>query len=575
LHQSHSPLHSVLSLQASVLSPLHSVDTPQFLVSTSVSKSFVRERRLPFSVTMDIASKKAAKKRRLREKRAAAHSPTAADETTTSSTSENLTSAPLQPALPLWDSLSNVRQEAENYFHKQQLRTAPIATYPIVEPTTAANNPVPAHTITCTSAAEDCDTVEKLDTKLLRMQEYWAEFRSGPFPEGIRNSVAELRAVVEKEEADAARVAALLSVQREEREKSEEENQSEKTSETSTKEKSEREEDDKIEGRIEEKEQNEENVANDGATRRKSTPFDWAADVDASVGVCPIVTDDNVPEVSAIPVSVELDNPIPIAPNKSAPTVHVSAVVAPVPDESIDPVPISLVETSAIIPTVSTSPIMRGPRDFSTLRSGKQNPWGSLNHRRRRPYLHTRQSDLSREPPEHSHSRLPPSHHPDSPQRYSFNSQLHPYSHSRHVKPHPSDLRTQSHLPVVLQPPVNIFQIIQHPRGISSTKPKITKNISPGSSVETQGHARVLCCTCGAISPVHEPDRGSWRLMDSRRGRFGRRFSRRSHRRFWDWERGRSHLGGGEWSRDSVPPSGARGPAGSLPGISLSSRACS
>jgi hypothetical protein len=30
--------------------------------------------------------------------------------------------------------------------------------------------------------------------------------------------------------------------------------------------------------------------------------------------------------------------------------------------------------------------------------------------------------------------------------------------------------------------------------------------------------------------------------------------------------------GGGEWSRDSVPPRGARGPAGSLPSISLSSR---
>ena len=30
--------------------------------------------------------------------------------------------------------------------------------------------------------------------------------------------------------------------------------------------------------------------------------------------------------------------------------------------------------------------------------------------------------------------------------------------------------------------------------------------------------------------------------------------------------------GGGEWSRDSVPPRGARGPVGSLPGISLSSR---
>ena len=128
---------------------------------------------------MDIASKKAAKKCRLREKRAAAHSPTAADETTTSSTSENLTSAPLQPTLPLWDSLSNVRQEAENYFHKQQLRTAPITTYPIVEPTTTTNRSTPKYTETVTLPAQPArdngDTVEQVDAKLLRMEQYWAE----------------------------------------------------------------------------------------------------------------------------------------------------------------------------------------------------------------------------------------------------------------------------------------------------------------------------------------------------------------------------------------------------------------
>ena len=120
------------------------------------------------------AERKAAKKRRLREKRAAAHSPTAADETTTSSTSENLTSAPLQPALPLWDSLSNVRQEVENYFHKQQLHAAPIATYPIVEPTTTANQPAPEYTETVTLPAQPArdngDTVEQVDAKLLRME---------------------------------------------------------------------------------------------------------------------------------------------------------------------------------------------------------------------------------------------------------------------------------------------------------------------------------------------------------------------------------------------------------------------
>jgi hypothetical protein len=259
------------------------------------------------------------------------------------------------------------------------------------------------------------------------------------------------------------------------------------------------------------------------------TPFDWAEDVDACMY---IVTMDPT-------------------------TDHASC----------EPIPTAFAKPDPIVPKSSTLLIVHGPRDFSALRSDTQNPWGSLNHRRRHPYLRTHQSDLSREPLEHSHSRLPPSQHSDSPHRYSFNSQLHPYSHSRHVKPHQSDLRTQSHLPVVPQPPINIFQIIQHPRGISSTKPKITKNISP-LSAETQGHARVLRCTCGAISPVHRPNQGGWRSMDSS-WRFGR-FRRRFRRRFW--ERGRSHLVGGEWSRDSVPPSGARGPAGSLPSISVSSR---
>jgi hypothetical protein len=55
---------------------------------------------LPFLVTMDTpADKKATKKRRLRKKYTAAHLPTPTDETATSSASENITSAPSQPAV--------------------------------------------------------------------------------------------------------------------------------------------------------------------------------------------------------------------------------------------------------------------------------------------------------------------------------------------------------------------------------------------------------------------------------------------------------------------------------------------
>jgi hypothetical protein len=113
--------------------------------------------------------------------------------------------------------------------------------------------------------------------------------------------------------------------------------------------------------------------------------------------------------------------------------------------------------------------------------------------------------------------------------------------------------------------PVNI-QIIQHPRGISPEKPKITKLI-PTYTCKNSKNSPTPCCACGNIIPAYRPDWRSWRSMDTRGSRFRRRFSRR----FQQWEHERSHSEGGEWSRAFGPPSGARGPVGSLPSISMSS----
>ena len=44
---------------------------------------------------------------------------------------------------------------------------------------------------------EDMNTVEKGDAKLARM-EYWAESQSEPFPEGVQNAIAALRASLEE-----------------------------------------------------------------------------------------------------------------------------------------------------------------------------------------------------------------------------------------------------------------------------------------------------------------------------------------------------------------------------------------
>ena len=155
------------------------------------------------------AERKAAKKCRLHEKRATAHIPTAADDTTTStlsnspildspaatspdmdnfvhsamsSTSENITSATSQP---LWNNLSNVCQEAENYFHKQQLCTALIATYSIVEPTTTANTTAPEYTETVTPLHSPRVTTVTQSNKSTQSCCAWSN--TGPNPDRARS----------------------------------------------------------------------------------------------------------------------------------------------------------------------------------------------------------------------------------------------------------------------------------------------------------------------------------------------------------------------------------------------------
>ena len=59
----------------------------------------------------------------------------------------------------------------------------------IVEPTAATDIPPPVQTDPGTVPVwitnDDCDTVMKVEAKLLCMQEYWAESQTGPFPESV------------------------------------------------------------------------------------------------------------------------------------------------------------------------------------------------------------------------------------------------------------------------------------------------------------------------------------------------------------------------------------------------------
>jgi hypothetical protein len=528
------------------------------------------------------ANRKAAKKRRLREKRAAAHKPTAADDAATSSlsnspaidlstttstdtdnsisaatlsASEDVTPAPLQPPEPLWDSLSDTHREAENYYCKQLLRTAPIATYLIVEP--------PEYTETVTppaqSARDNGDTVEQVDAKLLRMEQHWAESRSSPFPESIRSAIADLRLAVERKETEAAWDAAVqvCAVHAAELEEQSEEGLEEEESERRLEEENER--------RINEEEQTEfakevrTEMTGDDAPRQQPAWFDWATNNDESIGPVPSASEFR-PTTPPQPVRPSLtptvippdDNVVPHACTiaTSTPTAP-CAPVNPSPNTPVrlpDPIAAAFAKPDPIAPTASTPSIVHGPRDFSALRSDTRNPWGSIHHRRYRSCPVRRDSGTD------TH-------------RYLHRDPL----HSRHLISPPPLPFNSSYFRA--KPPVQNLQIIQHPRGISPTKPKITKTIPTNlaSPVESQEQFRVVHCPCGNIIPSHRQHQDSWKSTDTRRRTFKRGFERgferrsrgRLRRRFWDWERGRSHLGGGEWSRGSAPPSGARGPVGS------------
>ena len=243
-------------------------------------------------------------------------------------------------------------------------------------------------------------------------------------------------------------------------------------------------------------------------------------------------------------------SPVPMRPLSGQPAMpsHLDRM-PPSPTMPIDPVPIDpasvLPKLDPIAPVSTAPPTAHGPRDFSALRSGTRNPWSSLGQRGRRSYrAHPRRTYLGPQPHMNSPSKLPHLYHSVPAPSYQLNSQF----QSQHSEPLQYSFQPHSYsCPPRTEPPANIFQIIQHPQGISSTKPKITKNMPsyPILSVDTQQHTRASHCACGAILPVYRPDRGSWRLMDSGRGRFRRRFSRRSCRRYWDRECGRSHFRGG------------------------------
>ena len=68
----------------------------------------------------------------------------------------------------------------------------------IAKPTAATPSAVP----TCANTPASLNTVAQCDARLLRMEFEWKLTRSGPFPDGIRNTIVNLRAALAIREAE-------------------------------------------------------------------------------------------------------------------------------------------------------------------------------------------------------------------------------------------------------------------------------------------------------------------------------------------------------------------------------------
>ena len=243
------PLHSVLCTQLELCSSHSKPQSPNSALRAPHLQML--SVTLPILVTTTTTSKNAAKKRRQRKNRAAANSaapatnadtnpptvntPNASDTTTPATDNSKYPDkatkdlwrlvarqaakqawqkkyAGKQRQLmaastpPNWDQWGDVHQTAVNFYYKQLYSTAPITVNAIFEPTAATDIPPPAQTdprtVPAWIANDDCDTVTKVEAKLLRMQEYWAESQTGPFLESVRNAIANLQASFEKRDRE-------------------------------------------------------------------------------------------------------------------------------------------------------------------------------------------------------------------------------------------------------------------------------------------------------------------------------------------------------------------------------------
>jgi hypothetical protein len=264
-----------------------------------------------------------------------------------------------------------------------------------------------------------------------------------------------------------------------------------------------------------------------------------------SIGPTPVVAPLIEPDFSDVacapsPDGVALTSPLPteLAPINTGPNASIGLP---------DCIPAVFEKFEPLVQTATVPPTAHEPRDFSALRSGKQNPWGSIRHRHYCSQPVHR--NLTRSPNIHQypHSRPLHFHYPNLPSRNLFKLLIHsnllppnPYHTIPSTLPLRNLFNLQSNSYSHQAPaPANIIQTIQHPHGISSTKLKITKTIQsmPQLPAAMLKEPSIAQCACGCnIVPLY-PHNQSRRFADTRRLQ-SRRIVGTWRKAFWDRERG-------------------------------------
>ena len=393
---------------------------------------------------------------------------------------------------------------------------------------------------------ENMNTVEKIDTQLARMEQNWAETRSGPFPEGVRNAIAKLRASLEEQDTEtipplqpadpavAVRHVATTTItisntaieQRDSRElamgRGEERVRRIKEDEAREPEAD----------QLEELERDREGIESQDEVRGNPPPptahpapvvtvheprrFDWVTETDKSIGPVPNARDFR--PTAPVPANPNRTPnrciPATSAPTNNTPTTYMPtapALVNPDPSDvacvpypaGIVPFPISpkpiapdnlvpsvLKEPAPTMLVTPVSPTVYSPCDLSALRSGTSNPWGTLRRRHYHRYSHTPRQFGSAKRGQFAHL-------------YPTNTPIHK---------HPISESTPSS-------PFRVFETVKHPHGIGPNKPVIRVPVSITANAPTHHvheHAIVkvtpplphqtdtLRCECGRLIPGTE-----------------------------------------------------------------------